>query len=96
MWGSELKAAVDGGVCSSRLTAWGIASALEPARGRSWPSGLGRVAQKYFGISRAIYLQSKSYLYSHATNGTIRKYQHSDLALRVLQTKKARGLGIPD
>jgi hypothetical protein len=39
--------------------------------------GSGRVAQEYFGLSRAIYLQRKSYLYSHATHGTVRKYQHT-------------------
>jgi hypothetical protein len=36
----------------------------------------GRVAQEYFGLSRAIYLQRKSYLYSHATHGTVRVIWH--------------------
>jgi hypothetical protein len=54
-----------------------------------------RVVQEYFGLSLAIYLQRKSYLYSHATHETIGKYQQSDLALLVLQTRKARGLWTP-
>jgi hypothetical protein len=55
----------------------------DKAVSRELCTGPGQVAQtcsatgrEYFGLSRAIYLQRKSYLYSHATHGTVRQYQH--------------------